>query len=287
MTRTTRTRPGRAGGLTPGGPVARHGPGDGGTGGRPGPLPCGRPRRRRLRAVVEAGRRPTAGERGAPGHRTGRSRTGRGRPGPALPRPAPVRPAGPDSGSPRRAARGRRAGHAPAGRPAIPGPTSASATATSSRVPKGFRTGYTHTPGELREASTLCVVTNPRNARSDAAAFGDHTTGRGKMLAVNGSDLPDQVLWGQDVTVKPRGRLHVHPLGRLLVLDVPGRAGSPDQRAGDRPGGRPADDRRVEGVPGDVGGRKAEGGRRNLQQDREVSGNDFAIDDISLRGPAP
>jgi hypothetical protein len=152
---------------------------------------------------------------------------------------------------------------------------------------KGFRTGYTHTPGELREASTLCVVTNPRDAHSDAAAFGDHTTGRGKMLAVNGSDLPDQVLWGQDVTIKP-GAVYT-----FTVWVASWYSTSPAEL-----------EVRVDGqvigrvvAPTTTGewkefrvtwaGEKPKAVVEIFNKTREVSGNDFAIDDISLRGPAP
>ena len=153
---------------------------------------------------------------------------------------------------------------------------------------RGFRTGYQHSPGNLRESGTFCVVTDPHNAHDSAASFNDHTSGRGFLLAVNGSDLPDLLLWGQDVAVKPGAeytlslwvaswfftspaelevRINGREVGRVIASTKTGEW--KELRATWTAGN---DSRAVIEI---------------YNRTREISGNDFAIDDISLRGPAP
>ena len=68
----------------------------------------------------------------------------------------------------------------------------------------GFASTYTCSPGShyLPEGH-YDVLTNPRADHPLGASFGDHTTGSGFMLAVNGAPKAKAVVWGQIVDVAP------------------------------------------------------------------------------------
>lgn len=57
--------------------------------------------------------------------------------------------------------------------------------------------------GLLSFESTYAVVTNGNLAHNNFANCGDHTTGTGNMLVVNGSNVPGANIWCQTVTVQP------------------------------------------------------------------------------------
>jgi hypothetical protein len=68
----------------------------------------------------------------------------------------------------------------------------------------GVTTGYTYSPGDIGPAGSYDVVDNPAHSRphdTNPASFGDHTTGTGLMLAVNGAEDPTRVVWSQTVSV--------------------------------------------------------------------------------------
>jgi hypothetical protein len=64
----------------------------------------------------------------------------------------------------------------------------------------GFTTDYTVDPS-LMPPSIYVITTNPNLQRGDAANYGDHTTGSGLMMAVNGSTTAGDVVWEQTVAV--------------------------------------------------------------------------------------
>jgi len=71
----------------------------------------------------------------------------------------------------------------------------------------GFTSSYTVYNGPpnataLYAAGTYTVGTNPFSYHSGFASFGDHTTGTGNMLIVNGSDNPNTIVWQENITVK-------------------------------------------------------------------------------------
>src|SRR5262245_37504252 len=55
----------------------------------------------------------------------------------------------------------------------------------------------------LLPAGVYDLVADPASSNFYATSYGDHTTGSGLMLGVNGSEMPDQVVWSQPVGVKP------------------------------------------------------------------------------------
>ena len=62
----------------------------------------------------------------------------------------------------------------------------------------GFGSQYVLTPGNIGGAQTYDVAT-----AWNVLAYGDHTTGSGKMLGVNGSNLANIIFWQQTVAVIP------------------------------------------------------------------------------------
>jgi hypothetical protein len=153
---------------------------------------------------------------------------------------------------------------------------------------RGFRTAYNHTPGQVANVLTLCVVTNPRDVHTSAAPFGDHTSGKGQMLMVNGGDAPEAVVWGQDVEVRADAeyifRLWVASWYDLAPAELVVRINGESVGRVTAPS-RTGEWRELHAKWKSGKDRKATIEVFNLTHG--FSGNDFAIDDISLRGPAP
>jgi gliding motility-associated-like protein len=66
----------------------------------------------------------------------------------------------------------------------------------------GFTSQYNFANSNVTEGQYF-VGTNPRNWNSSLSACGDHTSGNGNMMMVNGSPVPDVNVWRQTVTVTP------------------------------------------------------------------------------------
>ena len=69
---------------------------------------------------------------------------------------------------------------------------------TSSYVP-----GTGGSFGPLSNAGEYLVTTNPSLAHTLFASFGDHTTGTGQMMVINGASAANVSLWCQSITVQP------------------------------------------------------------------------------------
>jgi hypothetical protein len=67
----------------------------------------------------------------------------------------------------------------------------------------GFSTGYDYSPGNLYPANSYDVVSNPNNDHPLAVSYGDHTTGTGLMLALNGAGSSSTPAWSETVSVTP------------------------------------------------------------------------------------
>jgi len=67
----------------------------------------------------------------------------------------------------------------------------------------GFSTGYTFSPGNLFPEGAYDVATNPQADNSLFSPCGDHTTGTGNMMIVNGAVQPNVIVWSETVTVLP------------------------------------------------------------------------------------
>lgn len=76
---------------------------------------------------------------------------------------------------------------------------------------RGFNSSYTYKSahstcnqcccGLLSLESTYAINTNPSNIHNNFTSFGDHTTGSGNMLIVNGASTPNVTVWDQSITV--------------------------------------------------------------------------------------
>jgi hypothetical protein len=66
----------------------------------------------------------------------------------------------------------------------------------------GFTSGYTYVapaPGALVPEGLYTVDTDAFNVHPSWASFGDHTSGSGNYLIVNGSTVPDTIVWESGV----------------------------------------------------------------------------------------
>src|SRR5262245_25356363 len=63
----------------------------------------------------------------------------------------------------------------------------------------GFTSSYAYSPGDLRRDTVYDILRNPSSAHSIGVSFGDHTTGSGLMMAVNGSVAGNVTVWSQTV----------------------------------------------------------------------------------------
>lgn len=72
----------------------------------------------------------------------------------------------------------------------------------------GFVSDYAYTPAASVGGTSLAnlqykMTTNPATAHFDSTSFGDHTTGTGLMMMVNGSGIESGTVWGQTIAVTP------------------------------------------------------------------------------------
>jgi large repetitive protein len=66
----------------------------------------------------------------------------------------------------------------------------------------GFSTAYTYDP-DLHPEGNFYIGDNPNDYHSNFAACGDHTTGTGDMMVINGSPVANEEIWCQDIVVLP------------------------------------------------------------------------------------
>ena len=147
----------------------------------------------------------------------------------------------------------------------------------------GFSSDYIYRPGNVLDTGYYDVTTDPHLSNQNYVSYGDHTTGAGRMMVINGATVPDQVVWAETVVVSP-GTPHIFSIwvssaypsspARLdfLFNDVligsftaPGAAGVWQEF---RTGWFSGDNCTVS--------------VRIIDRNTDVSGNDFALDDISL-----
>ncbi|MFZ4632663.1 MAG: hypothetical protein ACOYNO_00510 [Saprospiraceae bacterium] len=67
----------------------------------------------------------------------------------------------------------------------------------------GFSSDYVFSPGDLVPEGLYDIVPNPQASHPGFAPCGDHTSGSGNMMAVNGAGVPNQNVWCQTVNVSP------------------------------------------------------------------------------------
>lgn len=84
-----------------------------------------------------------------------------------------------------------------------------------------FTTAYQFAPGGNSTEGQYTIRTNPAGWNGAFQSTGDHTSGTGLMMVVNGQDLPSPILmWGQTVTVVP-GKTYTFSMWVRAVVNGP------------------------------------------------------------------
>ncbi len=153
---------------------------------------------------------------------------------------------------------------------------------------KGFKSGYTMAT-DLGSEGSLVVGRNPHDFHAGGASFGDHTSGKGLMLLLNGSPTPDTAVWEETLKVQPNraysfgfwaaswgqfGEPNTDPSPAKLVVTVNGK------QLGGVFGVYPRDGAWTKFVGVWKSGTASSATIRIVDQNLEGVGNDFAIDDI-------
>jgi hypothetical protein len=154
----------------------------------------------------------------------------------------------------------------------------------------GFTTQYTFSPGDIGPAQSYDVVDNPAHSRPhdiSPISYGDHTTGHGLMMAVNGAEVPNVLVWGETVAVSPHT---TYQFSAWISSWFPAAPESLDVRFnGASIGTMTAPSTTAVWVPfsttWDSGSATSAAIELRNLGTADV-GNDFALDDISLAGPS-
>ncbi len=67
----------------------------------------------------------------------------------------------------------------------------------------GFLSGHNYSSSLWWPETTYAITTNPALVHQLASSYGDHTTGSGRMMAVNASPTSSTVVWSQSISVVP------------------------------------------------------------------------------------
>ena len=149
----------------------------------------------------------------------------------------------------------------------------------------GFTSSYTNSPTNLYAEGTYGVITKAHNAHGSFAYKGDHTTGTGLQMVVNGATTAGVVIWSETVPVDPNQdyqlsywETSVHPTnGSILQLYV---------------NGAPAGYKYQVGLDTSTwthfyynwnSGSATTAVLTLLNEQTAASGNDFALDDINFQ----
>lgn len=159
----------------------------------------------------------------------------------------------------------------------------------------GFVTSYVYTPGASPSSSLnlrqYVIGTDPANHHSAGESYGDHTTGSGNMMIINGSNNINDVVWQSSQTIPIAGNTdyffeawasnwtNVPNFGSILTFQVRGSTGVWETL------GTTSFDGAVFGVWTPVSevwnsGLSTTAELRILNAQGNAGGNDFALDDI-------
>ena len=147
----------------------------------------------------------------------------------------------------------------------------------------GFITNYTHNATSIWNEGTYAVGPNPNSVHPNFGTWGDHTTGTGNYMLVNGATSGNKVLWrqinsfppGAVVTLKFWTLTFVTPATTLRIKHNGTNVGALASTPGTT--GTWAQTTRTFTVPGT--------GTSNvaiITTSSAVAGNDFGLDDISF-----
>ena len=82
-----------------------------------------------------------------------------------------------------------------------------------------YGTGGTY--GLLSNEAQYAIATNPQSTHVNFASFGDHTTGTGNMMVVNGASTPNVNIWCQTIIVVPNTYYDFSAWGASCVASNP------------------------------------------------------------------
>lgn len=67
----------------------------------------------------------------------------------------------------------------------------------------GFATNYTYSPGDVGLVGTYDIVTSPNLSHGDFASFGDHTQDASALMMIANAATDGRIVWSQSVLVAP------------------------------------------------------------------------------------
>ncbi len=157
----------------------------------------------------------------------------------------------------------------------------------------GFQSGYAYASSSTAEG-VYKVATDPRSLNPAAASFGDHTTGAGLMMIVNGATTPDRTVWQQTISVVSESTYTLS--GWAASWGNPGNGIDPspaDLRLlvnGTQIGSdfsiTPENGQWTQFLASWNSGTSTTATIRIVDVNTEPFGNDFTLDDLSFIGPA-
>ena len=154
-----------------------------------------------------------------------------------------------------------------------------------------FYSAYGFSPGNLWPEGKYDIVTNPKADHSLFTAFGDHTTGTGNMMGINGTGDAHAVIWGQSGISLLANTNYTFSFWlaseypdspAVLRLNINGV----DQGAGPFTGSTTTGVWQQYVVAFNSGATTT-GNFALWNENRDAYGNDFALDDISLKAAVP
>lgn len=155
----------------------------------------------------------------------------------------------------------------------------------------GFTTAYRQASGSAINLQEYLLVTDPGPYNYLGVHYGDHTTGTGRMMAVNAAAVPDVVVWSQTVAVSSNTSYDFEAWHSSWVSGLAGPTAPLDFWVNGTSIGT-ATAPTAGGVWQRFAGVWNSGSNTSatvtiVVPDPEPNGNgmDFALDDISLRGP--
>jgi RHS repeat-associated protein len=86
-----------------------------------------------------------------------------------------------------------------------------------------FTSALQFSPSSGWDDGIYTIINSPFPWHPWAADFGDHTTGTGPMMVINGSSTPDALVWQQDVTIKPETNYEFSFWARSWTSGAPGK----------------------------------------------------------------
>lgn len=156
----------------------------------------------------------------------------------------------------------------------------------------GFNSAYAYVapgPGALYPEGVYTVDTNPQNSHNLFSSFGDHTTGTGKFMIVNGAGTPGTTVWSQSVGVTAGTTYNFSAFVSSLYAGSPAEL---DFYVGSGEGfgtlvfstTAPAGAGTWQGVGGSFTAASNFVTLTIVNQNTVLGGNDFGLDDIALTG---